>query len=93
MEALLNPEELKGRSARWIHVRFTADAVSEEQVLRLRDFMVDKPGDCGVCFHIQGNANGGDIVIKASPHITLSADEPVLAEVRSHPLVEEVWKE
>jgi len=32
-------------------------------------------------------------VIKASPHITLSAEDQILAEVRDHPLVEEVWKE
>jgi hypothetical protein len=46
-----------------------------------------------VYFHIQGNDDSGDIVIKASPHITLSAEDQILAEVRDRPLVEEVWKE
>ncbi|MBN2552850.1 MAG: DNA polymerase III subunit alpha, partial [Spirochaetales bacterium] len=93
VESLLAPEQLKEKSARVVHVRFAMDQVSEEQFLRLRDFIVGRPGECGVCFHIQGNGENRDVVIKASPHITLSADEVVLAEVRGHPLVEDVWRE
>ena len=93
VESLLDPEGLKEQGARAVHVRFAADGVSEEQFLRLRDFIVGRPGGCGVYFHIQGNDDSGDIVIKASPHITLSAEDQILAEVRDRPLVEEVWKE
>ena len=89
----LAPEQLKDKSARVVHVRFAADQVTEEQFLRLRDFIVGRPGECGVCFHIQGNGENRDVVIKASPHITLSADEGILEEVRGHPLVEDVWRE
>jgi DNA polymerase-3 subunit alpha len=74
-------------------VRFTSAGINEEQFLRLRDFIVGKPGECCVYFHILGNGESGEIVIKASPHITLSAEDRVLAEVRDHPLVEDVWKE
>jgi DNA polymerase-3 subunit alpha len=93
VESLLHPEELRERAARAVHVRFAADRVSEEQFLRLRDFIVGKPGDCGVYFHIQGNGTSGEIVVKASPHIKLSSEDRVLSEVREHPLVEDVWKE
>jgi len=93
VESLLDPDELKEKAARAVHVRFSSAGVNEEQFLRLRDFIVGKPGDCGVYFHIRGNGGSGDIVIKASPHITLSAEDRVLAEVREHPLVEDVWKE
>jgi DNA polymerase-3 subunit alpha len=93
VESLLDPGELKDRAARAVHLRFASAEVNEEQFLRLRDFIVDKPGDCGVYFHIRGNGASGEIVIKASPHITLSAEDRVLAEVREHPLVEDVWKE
>jgi DNA polymerase-3 subunit alpha len=93
VESLLEPEGLKEKTARTVHVRFAAEEVKEEQILRLRDFIVGKPGECGVYFHIRRNSGNGDVVIKASPHITLSAEDPVLEEVRSHPLVEEVWKE
>ena len=93
VESLLDPDELKEKQARAVHVRFASAEVNEEQFLRLRDFIVGKPGDCGVYFHIRGNGASGDIVVKASPHITLSAEDQVLAEVREHPLVEDVWKE
>jgi DNA polymerase-3 subunit alpha len=93
VESLLDPDELKEKQARAVHVRFASTEVSEEQFLRLRDFIVGKPGDCEVYFHIRGNGDNGDILIKASPHITLSAEDRILAEVREHPLVEDVWKE
>jgi DNA polymerase-3 subunit alpha len=93
VESVLDPAELKERPARAVHVRFAADGVNEEQFLRLRDFIVGKPGECGVYFHIRGNGESQDIVIQASPHITLSAEDRVLEEVREHPLVEDVWKE
>ena len=93
VESLADPDELKEKQARAVHVRFTSAGVNEEQFLRLRDFIVGKPGECGVYFHIRGNGASGDIVIKASAHITLSSEDRVLAEVREHPLVEDVWKE
>jgi len=93
VESLLDPEELKDKQARAVHLRFASAEGNEEQFLRLRDFIVDKPGDCGVYFHVRGNGASGEVVIKASPHITLSAEDRVLAEVREHPLVEDVWKE
>jgi len=93
VESVIEPEELKHKATRSVHVRFTGEDVSEEDFLRLRDFIVGKPGDCGVFFHIKGNAKNGEIVIKASPHISLSADETVLSEVRGYPLVEDVWRE
>jgi DNA polymerase-3 subunit alpha len=93
VESLLDPDELKERTARAVHLRFVSSGINEEQFLRLRDFLVGRPGDCGVFFHIRGNGGSEDIVIKASPHISLSAEDRILAEVRDHPLVEDVWKE
>jgi len=55
--------------------------------------MVGKPGDCTVYFHIQGEGQGGEVVIKASPQLALSAEEDILKQVRSSPLVEDAWKE
>ena len=93
VESLADPDELKEKPARAVHVRFNTAEVNEEKFLRLRDFIVGKPGSCCVYFHIRGNGANEDIVIKASPHITLSVEDRVLAEVRDHPLVEDVWKE
>jgi DNA polymerase-3 subunit alpha len=97
VERLLAPEELPDRPPTAVHLRFAlvqAEGEAREQdFLGLRDFMVGRPGGCSVFFHIMVNGSGEEIVIKASPQITLSADEEVLAEVRTHPLVEDVWKE
>jgi DNA polymerase-3 subunit alpha len=93
VERLLPPEELVPRPPRAVHVRFAARGADEQEFLRLRDLMVGKPGDCTVYFHIRGDGEGGEIVIKASPQLALAAAEDVLSLVRSSPLVEEVWKE
>ncbi len=93
VERLIEPELLEARTARTIHVRFASDGASEEEFLRLRDFIVGRPGDCSVCFHVKRNGASGEVVIKASPHISLSASDTVISEVREYPLVEDVWKE
>jgi DNA polymerase-3 subunit alpha len=93
VERLLSPDELAPRPPRAVHVRFAGRAADEQEFLRLRDLMVGKPGDCAVYFHIRGDKDSGEIVIKASPQLALAAAEEVLSLVRSSPLVEDVWKE
>ncbi len=97
VEKILAPEALPSRPARAVHVRFSEKEVDEGEFLRLRDFMIERAGDCAVYFHFNGRGvgrgGGADVVIKASPQITLSAAEEVLEAVRSYPQVEEVWKE
>jgi DNA polymerase-3 subunit alpha len=93
VERLLPPEDLGPRPARAVHVRFAAQGADEQEFLRLRDLMVGKPGDCAIYFHIRGEGDSGEIVIKASPQLALAAAEDVLSLVRSSPLVEDVWKE
>jgi DNA polymerase-3 subunit alpha len=93
VERLLAPEDLAPKPPRAIHVRFARTGASEQEFLRLRDLMVGKPGDCAVYFHIQGEREGGEIVIKASPQLALSAEEDILWQVRSSPLVEDAWRE
>ena len=93
VERLIAPEDLAPRPPKAVHVRFAGTAADEQEFLRLRDLMVGKPGDCNVYFHIRGDGEGGEIVIKASPQLALAAEEDVLSLVRSSPLVEDVWRE
>jgi DNA polymerase-3 subunit alpha len=93
VERLLPPEDLASKPPRAVHVRFARTGLDEQEFLRLRDLMVGKPGECTVYFHIQGEGEGGEVVIKASPQLALSAEEEILSQVRSSPLVEDAWRE
>ena len=92
VEKIQEPGHLKKQEPREIHVRFARDQADEELFLRLRDFMVDQPGKCSVYFHLNGSGTQ-EIVIKASPQISLTPTDEVLQEVRDYAAVEEVWSE
>jgi DNA polymerase-3 subunit alpha len=93
VEELMEPESLPEVGARTIHVRMRERGGDEEQFLRLRDRMIDSPGDCPVFFHLPGSNGQEEVVVKASPHIRIAAEEAVLTELRDSPLVEDVWSE
>ena len=93
VEQLLEPEGLKEAAVRGIHVRMTNQDGDEGPILRLRDLMVDNPGECPVFFHLPGGDGEGEFVIKASPHIRISGEEAVLGSFRDCPIVEDVWSE
>ena len=93
VEQLMEPEELPEAAVRSIHVRMRDQEGDEELFLRLRDRMVDSPGDCPVFFHLPGADGQAEIVIKASPHIRIAAEAAVLQDFRESPLVEDVWSE
>ena len=93
VEQLLEPEGLKEAAVRGIHVRMKNQDGDEGPILRLRDLMVDNPGECTVFFHLPGGDGEGEFVIKASPHIRISGEEAVLGSFRDCPIVEDVWSE
>jgi DNA polymerase-3 subunit alpha len=93
VEKLEEPGEGMQRPVRAVHLRFAGTQAEETEFLRLRDYIVGKPGGCSVFFHVRTDGPGKEIVIKASPHISLSSEPAVLAAVREHPLVEDVWTE
>ncbi|MBA7664041.1 DNA polymerase III subunit alpha [subsurface metagenome] len=87
VETVTKPSRFKAQAPRAVHVRFTGSIEDEDNLLRLRDFMVEKPGNCAVYFHL------GETIIKASPQISLSPEDEVLETVRTYAQVEDVWKE
>jgi len=93
VETVMDPDELQSRISRSIHVRFRSDiGDDQDNLLRLRDYLIDKAGECPVYFHLVGEGKE-EYIIKASSQISMSGDDAVLEEVRAYPQVEEVWKE
>ena len=93
VETVMDPDQLQTRLTRSVHVRFSSDInEDQESLLRLRDYLIEKAGECSVYFHLVGEGEE-EYIIKASAQISMSGDDAILEEVRAYPQVEEVWKE
>lgn len=93
VESVLDPDQLQTRLSQSVHVRFKSDIQEDqESLIRLRDTLIDKSGDCTVYFHLFGEGRE-EYIIKASTQISMSGDDTVLEEIRAYPQVEEVWRE
>jgi len=91
VEKFVNPEDLKQGMAREGHIRIPSNGCGEEEIVSLRSFLCENPGQCAVFLHLEGR--GGDSVIKVSSQITVSGTKRVMEELRSHPAVTDVWQE
>ena len=66
---------------------------SEEDLYHLRAFLFERQGGCPVHLHLNGEMGTREVVVRASEQLTVSSRPEVLAEIRNHPQVTEVWKE
>jgi len=90
VDDMLEPKDLARRAVREVHVRLRDDIGGEEGLHRLREYLLDHRGACGVYFHL--GADGGEIVVRASAQIQVSDADDVLAGIREHPQVAETWR-
>jgi DNA polymerase-3 subunit alpha len=91
VDDMLEPKDLAHRASHAVHVRLRDDIGGEEGLHRLREYLLDHRGTCGVFFHL--GADGGEVVVRASAQIQVSDADDVLAGIREHPQVAETWRE
>ena len=90
---ILLPAQLKPVRHSELHIRLSEELGEETNLYNLRDLIFDQPGECSLYLHVAGNNAGREWVIKASPAITVSADETCIHRMLTNPQVKEVWKE
>jgi DNA polymerase III subunit alpha len=104
VEDVVDPETLKDKSWKEVHLRFGSLPSHEEDLYPLRDALFDEPGPCSVFFHLppQGGPEGPEgglaakareVVIKANVQITCSASEESLERLRAVSPVAEAWRD
>ncbi|MCX7024605.1 MAG: DNA polymerase III subunit alpha [Spirochaetes bacterium] len=91
VEKVENPENLRDKSYREIHVRLTDGVASDEALYPLRDALVDMDGPCSVVFHVPSGQ--GWVAVRANEQIKLSPSDDALSRVAALPCVTEVWKD
>ncbi len=92
VEEVLDPDSLRERSWRELHVRISAGASGEDELHALRDSLFSLHGPCMVYLHLP-LAEGGEAVVGAGRQILVSAQDQDLDMLRSHPCVREVWRD
>jgi DNA polymerase-3 subunit alpha len=94
---LLDPASLREKSYRELHVRMEspveAGNYEERNLTTLRDLIYSIPGQCSLYFHIPLQGRRKEALLRAGAHITCSALERDLENLRSHPLVNDVWRD
>jgi len=90
-ERVMKPEAVPDTLPTEIHIKLSNLTANEEELVSLRSFLIERRGNCMVFLHAPVKANGGDIVIKASPHLCISHRTEILEEIRSLPDIEAVW--
>ena len=90
VDDMLEPKDLARRASHAVHVRLCDDIGGEEELHRLREYLLDHRGTCDVFFHL--GADGGEVVVRASAQIQVSDADDVLAGIREHPQVTETWR-
>ena len=93
-DEIMSPEELKERRVSSVHARIDAEYLPEESLLELREYLIDRRGACAFYIHLRGAEGGPEVVVRASPQMSITPDDDVLAGIRERaPQVVDVWKQ
>jgi len=86
-EEIMEPEKLNGKDVKTVHIRISEELKDEDNLMSIRDFLIERKGKCSLYFHLDG------VIIKASSQLKVSDDDDVVTRLKSYPQVVEVWKE
>jgi hypothetical protein len=100
----VDPDTLKDKSWREVHVRLQEGIAGEDELYDLRDLLFETPGPCSIWFHVpvataegaEGKAAAGaatEVVVRANPQITCSYSEEALDRIRETRAVVEAWRD
>ena len=97
VKELLDPGSLREKSYRELHIRMEspieAGGYDEQNLTSLRDLIYSLHGQCSLFFHIPLQEGRKEALLKAGAHITCSALDMDLENLKSHPLVSDVWRD
>jgi len=91
VDSIEDPQALENYAAQSVHLSIEPNFNNESAIVKLKDFLFDKMGNCSVFFHI--SVENVPYVIKANSQISISSSPEVLKELRNIPFVKEVWTE
>jgi DNA polymerase-3 subunit alpha len=90
VDNLCEPHQVPDRTQRALHLRVRASA-TEDELFDLRERCIAAPGQLDLFIHYMGTS--GEVVIKASAHLKVGADDAFLHSLSDIPFVSEAWTE
>ncbi len=91
--SVLAPEDLPEVGPSELHIRLTDAFRDEQELYRLRSFLIDRSGRCSLFLHTADRRLGNEVVIKASPHIQVADSRDIVDGLAEFALVEAAWHE
>lgn len=93
VDDIVAPGGLPKRQAQAVHVKLREEVGSEESLHELREYLLDRRGDCSLFFHVGGGNGSSEVVVQASSQIRVAGSEEVLVGLREYPQVADAWTE
>lgn len=91
VERVMDPNQLPDALPKEVHIRLSSYFGDESELFNLRSFLIDRKGECLLYLHAPVAHQSKEVVIKASPQLTISHKTHVLEEIRKLPEVTAVW--
>ncbi len=89
VEEIEDVANLKQKSIQEVHIELSSNYRDEKDILPLKEFILEKTGNCSVYFHV--NTNNGPYIVKGNNQLLISSDGDTLAALSDIPLVSRVW--
>jgi DNA polymerase-3 subunit alpha len=90
-DEIITPDGLPEKRSRALHIRLAGDCLDENSFCELRDFLMERSGECPVYFHMNGG--GEETVVRASSSIRVQEDSDIITRLESQTVIEQVWRE
>ena len=89
VDAIENPQTLQERAYTEIHLQLENGFKDEDDISKLKDFLLNNEGRCSLYFHFE-NENESYIVM-ASPQLMANPTKDFFDNVKSLPFIKEAW--
>ena len=89
VEELEDVNNLKQKSIQEVHIELSPNFSDERDIQALKEFILEKTGNCSVYFHV--NTNMGPYIVKGNNQLLIASDGETLASLSDLPLVNRVW--
>ncbi len=84
-----DPELLKEKAYTEIHIQLESGFKSEDDVSRLREFLLKGEGRCSLFFHV--DTETASYIIRANQQLTANPTKDFLDDVKSFPFIKDAW--
>ena len=89
VDTIEDPKTLQEKAIEEVHIQLESNFASEQQIFSLKEYLFGAAGSCSVYFHIDTGRD--NYIIKASNQLTAPSTKEFVSDLKSLPLVKDVW--